>query len=684
MTGKRLSLLALGFLAVIAAPAAEFEIINMDDPGVGLNDPTPADPVGGNSGTTLGAQRMRVLERVGEIWGELLQSDIVIRVEATTTTFSCAGGSTTLATAGTTRIYRSNSFPIGNTWYHSALADALGGFDRTPGENDIRTRFNLGLDEDPGCSGFGGWYYGLDFKNGTQTDLLATMLHEFGHGLGFANFIDDETGALFNGFDDIYSTFTYDTEAEQGWNDMTNAQRMASTINDPNVVWNGPNVTAHMDEFLTRPAEVTTSATGVIESRAGVFGDQYFQNVSAEAAFADDGFGNPTQGCNELINDLSGKIALIDRGSCDFSTKALNAEQAGAIGAIIINNQAGLTTMSSGSDGDLVTIPAVMITMTDGETIRQALAGGSVTITLGRDADQPLTGTNSGFVRLNAEDPVNPGSSISHWTRDTTPNLLMEPAINDDLAQVDLTLYQMQDIGWTINAVAADAPDRLVYPWLSYNDQFDTVFVINNTSASDAIVELTGRRSEGDPFTTEISVPAGGFLESPIDQIFTGIDSGSGFSVIAASENSGLAGRWVTRGLQSASGDSPSQGVAVGLGNSDSGRNGNALLFGYLPNDTVTISAPVIVNTGDAAADVTLYIYDTNGALLLTDTTTLAGLEQYRPFATPISSLVTPGQTVSMVAYSPSQSITGVVFVFNLEFLEPAIGNAQVIDFTPP
>jgi len=46
---------------------------------------------------------------------------------------------------------------------------------------------------------------------------------------------------------------------------------------------------------------------------------------------------NPNQGCGELINDVAGKIALIFRGSCEFGRKALNAEEAGAVAAIICN-----------------------------------------------------------------------------------------------------------------------------------------------------------------------------------------------------------------------------------------------------------------------------------------------------------------------------------------------------------
>ncbi len=52
---------------------------------------------------------------------------------------------------------------------------------------------------------------------------------------------------------------------------------------------------------------------------------------------------------------------------------------------------------------------------------------------------------------LYAPNPVQTGSSVSHWDISALPNLLMEPAINSDLDHtVDLTLEQMRDIGWFI------------------------------------------------------------------------------------------------------------------------------------------------------------------------------------------------------------------------------------------
>jgi hypothetical protein len=51
----------------VAQPAT-FVIINNDAPGQGLNDPTPATPVGGNTGTSLGAQRLIAFQYAANLW----------------------------------------------------------------------------------------------------------------------------------------------------------------------------------------------------------------------------------------------------------------------------------------------------------------------------------------------------------------------------------------------------------------------------------------------------------------------------------------------------------------------------------------------------------------------------------------------------------------------------------------
>jgi len=96
--------------------------------------------------------------------------------------------------------------------------------------------------------------------------------------------------------------------------------------------------------------------------------------------------GNPIsqEGCNPLINDLTGKIAVVFRNTCEFGAKAFNAQNAGAVGVIVVNRNPGeWINMGPGVDGANVTIPVVMIDFTDGMNIIQEMANGPVVMFLG-------------------------------------------------------------------------------------------------------------------------------------------------------------------------------------------------------------------------------------------------------------------------------------------------------------
>ena len=104
-----------------------------------------------------------------------------------------------------------------------------------------------------------------------------------------------------------------------------------------------------------------------------------------------DGSTNPAAGCGNAVNanEVRGKIALIDRGLCDFSKKVFNAQQAGAIGAIVcnisgVNGGTGeeLLSMGAAANAGSVTIPSVFMKKSDCDRIRVVLsAGGSVAMT---------------------------------------------------------------------------------------------------------------------------------------------------------------------------------------------------------------------------------------------------------------------------------------------------------------
>lgn len=97
----------------------------------------------------------------------------------------------------------------------------------------------------------------------------------------------------------------------------------------------------------------------------------------------------PNVACGTLSNpaEIAGNIAMCDRGACEFGTKALECERAGAIACIIVNNRQDLPiSMGAGAVGAQVTIPVMMLHQNDGEILKTNLTQpGGVWVTVGQD-----------------------------------------------------------------------------------------------------------------------------------------------------------------------------------------------------------------------------------------------------------------------------------------------------------
>jgi hypothetical protein len=158
---------------------------------------------------------------------------------------------------------------------------------------------------------------------------------------------------------------------------------------------------------------------------------------------------------------VKGNVALISRGGCAFALKVKNAQNAGAVGAVLYNNVAG--PVAPGGSDPTVTIPAVGISKADGETLSEVLAprvnnGGhtvpaTVVAQLAFDKSRIAGADSAGRPLLYTPATLAPGSSVSHWDITASPNLLMEPNINPDLGTIlvapkDLTVPLLKDIGW--------------------------------------------------------------------------------------------------------------------------------------------------------------------------------------------------------------------------------------------
>lgn len=109
--------------------------------------------------------------------------------------------------------------------------------------------------------------------------------------------------------------------------------------------------------------------------------------ISGEAVAALDAenvMSTATDGCTAITNpdEVAGKIAIIDRGQCSFLEKVKNAQDAGAIAALIVNNQ-GDFVINMGGESTVITIPSAMVGQSTGNAIRQAATSETVNLTLG-------------------------------------------------------------------------------------------------------------------------------------------------------------------------------------------------------------------------------------------------------------------------------------------------------------
>lgn len=82
--------------------------------------------------------------------------------------------------------------------------------------------------------------------------------------------------------------------------------------------------------------------------------------------------------------DIDGQVAVLYRGSCEFGLKALNAQNAGAVAVIIINNTGGAPLeMGAGASGGTVNIPVVMITQDAGALLKAEIEAGNTKVFIG-------------------------------------------------------------------------------------------------------------------------------------------------------------------------------------------------------------------------------------------------------------------------------------------------------------
>ncbi len=109
--------------------------------------------------------------------------------------------------------------------------------------------------------------------------------------------------------------------------------------------------------------------SGSNEAVPAAFGpDITTEGISGEIAVGSSNGGVSVDGCSAIDSDVNDKIAVMRRGGCNFTDKVKNAQDAGAIAAIIVQSDNSAPFVMGGSD-DSITIPSVMVEKNFGDSV---------------------------------------------------------------------------------------------------------------------------------------------------------------------------------------------------------------------------------------------------------------------------------------------------------------------------
>lgn len=146
-------------------------------------------------------------------------------------------------------------------------------------------------------------------------------------------------------------------------------------LSGPSVAQQAISVANSIDEGSSTAAVEVLSppeSVGLLEAIEGAFTLPLTATGPIEAELVQT---DPADACGILStpSTLSGRIALIDRGTCYFVDKVRRAQEAGALAVIMVNNVSGPPIAMGGTPEYTVSIPGVMISQTDGAKLKAAL-----------------------------------------------------------------------------------------------------------------------------------------------------------------------------------------------------------------------------------------------------------------------------------------------------------------------
>ncbi len=167
-----------------------------------------------------------------DIWASLLESNTAIVIDA----YWKPLGANVLGSAGAHGYVANESgLPQSDTWYPMPLANTLHGSDLNGSNSEINANFN---------SDFSHWYFGTDSNTPSDKWNFATVvLHEIGHGLGFAGsmHVNGSTGSWGSGtpYPFIYDRFTENGSGTSLFSFGNNTTALGDQLTSNNVFFDG-------------------------------------------------------------------------------------------------------------------------------------------------------------------------------------------------------------------------------------------------------------------------------------------------------------------------------------------------------------------------------------------------------------------------------------------------------------
>jgi len=219
---------------------------------------------------------------------------------------------------------------------------------------------------------------------------------------------------------------------------------------------------------------------------------------------ADDGINPNNNGCTPLVNDLTGKIAVVDRGDCYFSLKSWHAQEAGAIAVVVINHIPGddLFDMAGFDSSALVVIPTILVTYEDGLLIKDAMISSTVSACMGniildnnisisfQSVQVPLMGTIpvNQVSLANAYSSFVPATIVSNDGALDQTNIVTSAIIN--FSPFGGTTEEVYNESTTMDVLTPDTNDISVLPIYDFTYTSDGVYEITYTVTADTMDEF--------------------------------------------------------------------------------------------------------------------------------------------------------------------------------------------------